>query len=394
MNELPQRYRVLILATRVPLESGDGTPSFVLDNAMSLSRDFDIVVLTPRVRGASGSSSQEGVRVRRFAYFPLRWERLADEAIMPQLSRDPTLWFQALTLVVAMFANALTEHRRHRFDVVHAQWIVPSGLVASLLRLTSRVPYLITAQGADVFRLNRGPLRSLKRLIINRSTRFIGVSNDIAKFFTGLTVPVEVQPSGVDFALWKQLVGENDPQPGRVLFVGRLDEKKGVADAIKAIAGLNDVRLVIVGDGPLRDRLECLASDLGVKDQVVFRGQLNRTEVAGEMRTATCIILPAVTAGDGDKDGTPNVLGEAIAAGVPVVGSRIAGIAEFVTHQRTGLLFEAGDVEALRGCLREILRGENLPKFVHEAEVQFRPSFDIDHVARRYASWYKSAAGW
>lgn len=385
--------RVLILATRVPLNPGDGTPSFVLDHAVAMSQEFDISILAPRVREAPVDSQHAGVRVRRFAYFPNRWENLADDAIMPQLSRTPFLWLQAFALVVAMFVSALREHRRSQFDMVHAQWIIPSGLVAHALRTVAHVPYIVTARGADVFRMDGRGLRRLKRRIINGSARYIGVSRDIAGHIDGLTVPVEVQPSGVDFDLWERLIGRREPEIGRMLFVGRLATKKGVADAIAAISEILDAHLIVVGDGPLRDRLESLSVELGVAERVEFLGNRSRQEVANEMRRAWGIIIPSVIAADGDRDGTPNVLGEAIAAEVPVIGSRIAGIAENIVDGATGLLFEPGDVGGLRDRISELIRMDDPSALANQAKATFREELSIQRSRDRYRKWYWEAMG-
>lgn len=392
VDESSTRTRVLVLATRIPLQSGDGTPSFVLDNAIALEDEFDICVYAPRVRGAVAESFHGNVRVKRFPYFPRRWERLAADAIMPQLTQSPALWLQAFALALAMSVGAIREFRRIRFDVVHAQWIMPSGLVARLLNWVFGVPYIVTAQGADVFRLDAKPLRGLKRRVINNSTRFVAVSRDIAMHIDDLTVAVEVQPSGIDFAQWEGLVGRREPEAGKVLFIGRLATKKGVADAIRAVANIDHATLVVVGDGPLREELERLTTELRVTKRVKFLGSRSRAEIAEQMRTASCLVIPSVTAPDGDRDGTPNVLGEAIAAGVPVIGSRIAGIAEYLIDERTGLLYPPGDIVRLGACIENLLSMEGAEAMSREAKKELSPTLDINHVARRYADWYQKAA--
>lgn len=386
------RLRVLILATRVPLQSGDGTPSFVLDNAVAMADEFDITIIAPRVKGSEGVTLHGGVTVRRFAYFPRRFERLADDAIMPQLTRRPALWLQAVSLVVCMTLQTLAQHLRHRPDIVHAQWIVPSALVAYLTRPITRTPYIITSRGADAFRLNSELLKRAKLATINGAVRFVGVSRDITEQFLIARTPLEVQPSGVDFALWKNLVGQRAPMDGRILFVGRLAAKKGVSDAIRAVAGLDDVQLRIVGDGPLAEELKELATSFNADDRVVLLGQRTREQVADELRAAACVVIPSVDAPDGDRDGTPSVLGEAIAAGVPVIASRIAGISDYVVGGETGLLYEAGDVDGLRACLRVIAQSPELgDSFAAEALSRFRHALDLHTGARRYGEWYRAA---
>jgi colanic acid/amylovoran biosynthesis glycosyltransferase len=387
-----ERPRVLVLATRVPARSGDGTPSFVLDNATALSEEFDITILAPRVRGSRSLEQHDGVTVRRFAYFPSRWERLADDAIMPQLGTSRTLWFQALPLAAMMLLQTLRESRARPPDVVHANWVLPAGLVALIVSILRGVPFLVTSHGADAFRLNGGLLRILNRAVLARSTRFIGVSTDIVEQFGALPVPTEVQPVAADFSLWQRLVPSRSPVQGRVLFVGRLAAKKGVADAIRAVEQLDDVQLRIIGDGPLEGELRALAGSSVVSDRVVFLGRLDRQQIAEEMHTAACLIIPSITAVDGDRDGTPSVLGEAIAAGVPVVASRLAGLSEFIDDGETGLLHEPGDVESIAAALRSMTGSSTMAaQMAQEARLRFAATFDIPQVGRRYGLWYREA---
>jgi len=386
------KLRILILATRVPLRSGDGTPSFVLDGATALSEEFEITILAPRIRGSRPVERHDGVTVRRFAYFPSRWECLADDAIMPQLGSRPALWIQALPIAAMMLLHTMRELRTNRPDVVHAHWILPAGFVALVAKICKGTPYLVTSHGADAFRLHRGPLRTLNRAVINRASRPIGVSTDIVQQFGALSTPVEVQPVAVNGSLWKQIVGPRTPVRGRVLFVGRLAAKKGVADAIRALAPLEEVQLRIIGDGLVENELRDLAAESGKEECVIFLGRRNRDEVAEELRSASCLIIPSVTASDGDRDGTPSVLGEAIAAGVPVIASRLAGLAEFIADGETGLLHDPGDVEGLRACVLALIYSpETAEEFALEAAARFLPYLDEKHVTQRYANWYRDA---
>lgn len=387
-----QNFRVLILATRVPVVEGDGTPSFVLDNAIPLAQDFQITILSPRVRGSQAISRRGAVTVKRFAYLPKRWESLAEDAIVPQLGSRPILWFQAGMLSCAMLYATIREVRAHSPDLIHAHWILPSGFVASLLNIFTGTPYVLTSQGADAFRLEVAPLRWLKRRIVRRAARFVGVSSDITHRFKGVSGVLETQPSGIDFAFWEQAVGLRAPEHATVVFVGRLASKKGVDVAIRAIVGIEAATLRIVGDGPERRRLEELAEALGVREKVTFVGQKSRSQIAGEFRSATCVVIPSVTAPDGDRDGTPNVLGEAIAAGVPVIASRIAGLEELVSDGRTGLLHEPGHDNELRECLGEIIADPQLAKrLADEAKGCLRETLDLKRVAERYSAWYRLA---
>ena len=382
--------RVLILATRVPVRAGDGTPSFVLDNALPLSDRFKISIISPRVKGAREHTTLKGIKITRFAYFPRRWESLAEDAIVPQLRQRPWLWLQALSLTLLMLIAALRRIHLERPDVIHAQWILPAGLVALALRALTGTPYLVTAQGADAFRFESSGLRRVKKMIVGHAGYFVGVSAEITERYrsVGASTEFATQPSGIDFAFWGD-VGQRTHDGLTVLFVGRLAAKKGVDTAVRAIRGLDKVKLRVIGAGPELRQLLALVDETGVADRVTFLGQKDREQLLKEFRSATCIVIPSVTAPDGDRDGTPNVLGEAVAAGVPIVASRIAGLQELLEHGSSGLLHEPGDPNELGACIRRLLDepflGDRLAK---EAKRQLRATLDLARVADRYAGWY------
>lgn len=389
-NAVTEKMRVLVLATRVPLRSGDGTPSFILDNLVSLTHECEIVVLAPRIAESGRWTAQDGLTVRRFAYFPRRWESLADDAIMPQIGRAPWLWLQAASMTASMLLVSFREHRRFRPDLVHAQWIVPSGLIAAILRLILRTPYVLTSRGADAHLLNSWPILPLKRIAVRKASRFIGVSHAIVAQFADVAQSPIVQPSGIDFSWWEQHVGERSPERGRVLFVGRLAEKKGVEVALRALCHVPTASLRIVGDGPLMDDLKRTAERLAVGGRVTFLGRQTREQIATEFRHAMCVVIPSVEASDGDREGTPNVLGEAVASGVPVVASNIDGLGELLVDRSTGMLCEPGNQSQLAQCIDELLTTpESCGRLTRAAKHDLRRVLDTNHVSSLTLATYR-----
>jgi colanic acid/amylovoran biosynthesis glycosyltransferase len=132
----------------------------------------------------------------------------------------------------------------------------------------------------------------------------------------------------------------------RIVTVGRLVEKKGVEDAIRAVADLPlSYEFTVAGDGPLRPSLERIAAGLGVN--VRFIGALRQDEVADLLASANIFLAPSVTASDGDVEGIPVSIMEAMASGLPVVSTRHAAIPELLTDGRSGLLAAEHDVPRL-----------------------------------------------
>jgi colanic acid/amylovoran biosynthesis glycosyltransferase len=153
-----------------------------------------------------------------------------------------------------------------------------------------------------------------------------------------------------------------DPQVRRepiVLHVGRLVEKKGTLDLIRAFAriapAIPEAQLLILGDGPLRPRLEREARASGYGERIRFAGHRPADEVARQLGKAWLLAAPSVTARNGDAEGLPNVVVEAAAAGVPVVGTDHAGIPEAVADGVTGLLVPERSHEQLGEALLRVL---------------------------------------
>ena len=149
------------------------------------------------------------------------------------------------------------------------------------------------------------------------------------------------------------------PYPGdrTVAAVGRLVEKKGFEFLIGALAELDGAvrRAVVIGDGPLRPKLERLAAELGVSERVEFLGAKDPDAVRELLETADVLAVPCVVGSDGDRDSMPIVAKEAMAMEVPVVASREVGLPEAVTDER-GRLVPPGDSVALAGAIDEVLR--------------------------------------
>ena len=167
---------------------------------------------------------------------------------------------------------------------------------------------------------------------------------------------------GLDLDRYQRHVsGQRHRDPGRavILSVGQLKEKKGFRHLIDACAMLRDrgydVECRIVGEGPLRATLDAQIRTLSLRDTVTLCGALSHDDVVTQYRSATIFALPCIVGADGDRDGIPNVILEAMAMQLPVVSTRHSGIPEAVTDQVTGTLVEAGDTTALADALARLL---------------------------------------
>lgn len=242
--------------------------------------------------------------------------------------------------------------------VLHAQFARGAALALPLVRARN-LRMVVTLHGGDVSKTRnwRGTLQARRwPAVLATASRFICVSGAVAEMAARHGVPDEkltVLPIGVE-------VPERPPSPPAVpacyLFVGRFVAKKGIAEldaAVRRLRAAGDTtQLVCVGDGPLRPVLQRLSQEVG---GVELTGWLPPDAVRQRMASAWTLIVPSVVAPDGDAEGLPSVIPEAMAQGCPVIGSNQGGIAEAVTDGRTGLLVPPGDAIALAEAMRRLV---------------------------------------
>ncbi|MGC2413007.1 MAG: glycosyltransferase [Stellaceae bacterium] len=254
--------------------------------------------------------------------------------------------------------------RSLRPRLLHAHF-GPGGALALPIARSLGIPLVVTFHGGDATKETHYRRRLVPRIYGRRlaalqreAALFVCVSEFVrdrlvARGFPPEKLAVIHQGVELDPAPLAETEGASDPY---LLFVGRFVEKKGVAHLIEAMRMLEGqgsaARLVLIGDGPLAATLRDQARGLR---RVEFLGWLPNAEVRRWMRGAVALCVPSVTAREGDSEGLPTVIFEAMAEAVPVVGSDHAGIAEAVEHDRTGLIVPAGDPIALADALSSLI---------------------------------------
>ena len=200
---------------------------------------------------------------------------------------------------------------------------------------------------------------------------------------------VVVHHLGVDLDKVRRLPPRTDAGQGfGIVFVGRMVEKKGLAYLIAAVAMLRErghaARLDVVGDGPEEAALKAAAVRAGVADAIVFHGRQPNEAVLRLMAGADCLALPSVTAADGDQEGIPVTLMEAMATGLPVVSTVHSGIPELVSDGETGLLVPERDVPALAAALERLMNEPGLgPRHAARAQAFVAAEFNAETQNRR-----------
>lgn len=265
---------------------------------------------------------------------------------------------------------------------------VPTQITMYASALTG-TPFTIMAHANDIF--ERGLLLPQKA---RRAVKMLTISEHNVRYLRSVGVPsaqLEVVRCGVSFAPRAETPRFEARPRFRVGTLGRLVEKKGVDDLLRALVLLRDaswkIQLDVAGDGPLRAELEALARSLGLADSVQFVGALEHTVVAAWLQSLDAFTLACKCDANGDMDGIPVVLMEAMSQRVPVVSTRLSGIPELVVHDHTGLLAQPADPASLAETLRRLfddsaLRARLSAAALAHVEAEFGQVVNIDRLLR------------
>ena len=248
--------------------------------------------------------------------------------------------------------------RQLKPDVTLAFFGVPSGAVTLFIKLVTKIPYVVSLRGGDVpgfrpydFGTYHKLIAPLLRIIWKQASAIVANSNGLRELAVQFDARFEIPviPNGVDLELYR--TDARSVAMPRLFSVGRIVHQKGLDLAMHALAGLKELSWEwrIAGDGPQLDALKLLAQKLGIADRVQFLGWQAREQLIEQYHWSNLFLFPS------RHEGMPNAVLEAMASGLPVIASRIAGSEELVSNGETGFLFPSEDIEALRDALRKLI---------------------------------------
>ena len=278
---------------------------------------------------------------------------------------------------------------------LHAHFINEPAGVAELVHLLTGIPYSVTAHAKDIY---LSPQAELVRKMAK--AKFIVTCNDYNRRYLtqmGADVPIIKIYHGLDARLFQaDAAVYPSAEASLVLSVGRLRPKKGFHCLVDACGllkiGGHEFRCMIAGYGPLRGELETRIAKLGLEDTVSLTDMLTQGEVIALYKQASLFVLPCRITADGDRDGIPNVLAEAMAMELPVVSTNIAGIPELVEHNRTGILVRPEDPVELAAAIARLLDQPQLRKELGKAgRERVCQMFAAEKNAAQLKSWFVGA---
>ena len=361
--------RILYVATSFPVYS----ETFLQREVRSLLKAGVELMIVSLHRGASEFEGHVVNRFTKWSLFTLLY--LLPRALLRKpgsvfrtlgemISHRPRYWLNIWENLLGFGAGIVLEDKIRSFspDLVHCVW---SGGPAAFGLAVKRLTGLSFSTGAHAYDLFEHGGDWLLEVKLNEAS-FVHVSTAVAKNraedFVGPEKIALIRRGLIELPKLKSMRIENAKL--RIVCVARLVEKKGFPYQIEVYRRLRDAGIDfearIIGDGPMRAQIERWIQEKGLADQIRLTGRLSQAEVVQELLWADMLFHTGVVAASGDRDGLPNVVPEAMAAGAIVVASPVSGVVEAIRDAETGFLCEPGKPEQWLRCCRLVQENRGL----------------------------------
>jgi len=282
--------------------------------------------------------------------------------------------------------------RTEKFDVINAQFVLPSGLPAAVLAGRYKIPFVLSFIGGDVYDPTKGIsphrhwfLRWCIRRISQRAAVCTAISNDTRRRVIELhkvKKRIEVVHLGInrrgETGRSRQELGL--PEEGKIFVaIGRVIHRKGDDVLLRALAKMEQrVSLVMIGEGPVMDKLKALAADLGIEDRVMWLGYVDEQTKMDVLNVADGYVSAA------EHEGFGIVFLEAMQYGLPIVATWEGGQTDFLRQERNALLVEPGREESLAKAMDRIVEDEELVRNMSENNKSDVRRFYWPEVAEKF----------
>ncbi|SLN48255.1 GDP-mannose-dependent alpha-(1-6)-phosphatidylinositol monomannoside mannosyltransferase [Roseivivax jejudonensis] len=339
----------------------------------------DTVIVAGRFNGDDPYQKPLFVRRRRLG--------VAGLAALPVMAARNRILHATSRLPYGADRRALAEFlRAERVEVILAEFGTQALALAPLAN-DLQIPIFSYFRGTDASKqLRLARIRRAYRLMMPRLAGIVSVSRFLLDNLAaaGVTHPnAHVIPSGVDVRRFRP----GDKAPGSCLAVGRFVEKKAPLTTLRSfVEATRDrpaARLDFVGDGPLLEPARALAADLGAADRVRFHGAQPHAFVRDRLETTQFFLQHSVTAADGNTEGLPTAIQEAMAAGCITVSTRHAGIPEAIDEGETGFLVDERDAAGFTRAVDAAMSVSDAPAMAARARAVAEARFDNDRLLAR-----------
>ncbi len=389
--------RISFLTSSFPRFPDDPTVGYLyqLTRALAQALPGEVEVIVPADRRRHEFFGEDGVEIRPFRYFfPRRLQRLAYGSGMPDNLRIGIL--PRLQILFLLFSFLIAGYKSaKKSDLIYAHWMVPAGLVGAILARCLGKKMILTIHSGGLHLLRRWPGgRKLAAFICSESSGVTVTCAQQKKFLLEL-LPEGVRSSVSPLICISPMGIERETYQGgfdkdylknqyristrfTVIFMGRLVAVKGLPVLLNALQGRKDVTLLVLGDGKERAAVENQGRELGI--QARFTGFVNNQKKIDYLHISDIMIQPSVILPGGRTEGVPVSLLEGMAAGLPVIASRVGGIPDIIADGEDGFLVDPDDPGSLRERIDRLLEDPVLRKEMGEKAAMRAGAYDWKNI--------------
>ncbi len=354
-----QDKHILVVTSVYPMTANGNHGAFIREAILRLQpTGAKFTVFAPAYE-ACKSYVLDDVKVYRFRYCPKRFENLARDGAPTKLQRQPLYLLAAALYIFLGTLQLLWVCSKQKPDLLQIHWPFPHGLMALPASFFLGIPMVFSFHGSELMLANKfGFVANILRWLLPIAKGVTANSSFtcglIRKLYDG---PVTVIPYGLTIEAKppKKRLSEEVP---KLLFVGRLDERKGLRyllTALPLVLAQQPVLLHVVGQGILEQEIKLQCQSMGLEDHVKFLGFVSKEELADQYAGCDIFVLPAIVDSKGDTEGLGIVMIEALAHQKPVIASAVGGIVDVIQSGVTGLLVPEKDPEALAQAILKLL---------------------------------------
>jgi len=330
--------------------------------AQGVAKKAEVFVVAGKVKNEPEKQILNKVNIVRTSLLYL--SNLSHSSLIYIISALPFIFLKSLNIV-----------KKEKINILHCQSFL-SGFIGYLLFKLTGVPYIVTVQRLEQSR------SFLRRLVYNNAKVCIAASNKIKEYFESINCEnIAIIPNGIDLKRFENLDKQkNKTKLGLknefvIMTIARLEKVKGIEYLIKAVKSLSiDYKLLIIGDGSERASLENLSKQLGLKKNIQFLGQTENNKIPEYLSTADCFVLPSISEGFGI------VILEAMAAKVPVIGTKTGGMLDLIENEKTGILVDTKKPEQIKQAIVAIHSKLNFFKQLTEEAFLSLKRFNWDNI--------------
>lgn len=402
--------KVCVLTHGYPRTKNDYVAPFMRVFALAMVEAGNkVVVLTPHTEGLK--KSEKSFKIISYKYiYP---ESLHLLGYSKTINADVKLKKNSYILIPFMILfgtiSLIKAIRKEKIDVISVHWILPNGLIAYMASKITKTPYTISFAGSDVYVANSNPLfKTAARIIGNNASALVTSNKRLmnAGLSVGITnVKTALIPYPADVSDYKPLkrglskyrTKHNITDRDLILFaLGRFVYKKGFTYLIKAMPQIlskhKNVKLLLGGDGPLKQEFEKAVDSLNLKNKVIFTGMLQKDELIYYYNLCSVFVIPSVIDNKGNFDGATVASVEAMACGKPLIVSNIVGLENVIKKGKHALVVPQKNSKALARAAIELLNSKQKRRKMGTENMKLvRSKLSTLEAGEKYTKLFRSA---